>query len=329
MSAEDLGSHTELTNYPQVSLEAQTGYPFSTVAPPKPSLTFSVTFSNVFQILKTRFGPMFVLGLCTQLVYAVVRNLLTSGSYSVVSQWTSVGSVSFPAVGGTGMWITSTATMAVTMFIMLPVTWWASLAMCVMAEGELSGRRLTIGQALRTSLTPLGSLVPFIVLFVVGGAVVGMGSLWLVVGFLSSHDSAAMLGFAVLIVFVTWVVGLVGLLWLSVKLLITFPAMVVEHVPTRRALSRSWRITQGSGWSIFAMLIVINIVSVIASYIVTLIASAIFSLSGSPVTTSGVTWWARLGVSLVLSAVISGIVMAVTSILSQVVYRDRVGYLPA
>ncbi|MCL2471263.1 MAG: glycerophosphoryl diester phosphodiesterase membrane domain-containing protein [Propionibacteriaceae bacterium] len=317
--------------YPGTYPQGQAGYASSDAALQTTSLGFGRTFSAVFAILKTRFGPLIAIGIVAHLVYAVVTGVLGTGPLSALSIWSRMESTtSNQALHSPGLWVGLIVGMAVALGVMLLINWWASLAMCVMAEEALSGQRITLSQALKTSGASVGSLIPFILLsVVVGGGAIGLVVLWLVKIVQSGQVSTATLGAVALLLLVVLAVVLVVSLWLSVKLLATHPVMVVEHLPASRALSRSWRITQGSGWVILWMLVVINVVSVVAGLIISLIfpgtsASPLSTPIVSVGSTSIVTWLSKQGVSLVLTTVISAIVLAVTSLLSQVVYRDRI-----
>jgi membrane-anchored glycerophosphoryl diester phosphodiesterase (GDPDase) len=125
-----------------------------------------------------------------------------------------------------------------------------------------------------------------------------------------------------IIVGILGVLGLiVVLVWLGIKLSITLPASVLERLGPVASMRRSWRLTTGRFWMIFAVLLVATIITSVIQNImsapVSLIMPLMFLNSDSPPT----------GLMLVLLAVASYVGMLLSTVfvasVTAVVYTDQ------
>ena len=134
--------------------------------------------------------------------------------------------------------------------------------------------------------------------------------------------SALVAPWLAIIVGILGVLGLiVVLVWLGIKLSITLPASVLERLGPVASMRRSWRLTTGRFWMIFAVLLVATIITSVIQNImsapVSLIMPLMFLNSDAPPT----------GLMLVLLAVASYVGMLLSTVfvasVTAVVYTDQ------
>jgi len=119
-------------------------------------------------------------------------------------------------------------------------------------------------------------------------------------------------------------------IWLSIKLFVTFPAMVAEHLPVWSAFGRSWKLTKGAAGMIFVLQLIISFgigiimqIAYVPMYFSPLATIGAQSGSPSDVFAAVGPMLIGSGVSSVLMLIIGVLAMCVSPILSAVVYRDR------
>lgn len=81
---------------------------------------------------------------------------------------------------------------------------------------------------------------------------------------------------------VTWI-------WLSTKLLLVPSILVLERAAIRGAIVRSWRLTRGRFWTVFAVILLVNVIMNIAVSIVSVPLSLLSSMFGSVIAPTGPT----------------------------------------
>jgi hypothetical protein len=150
--------------------------------------------------------------------------------------------------------------------------WWAMALIALLQAVGMLGllalltdrRRPTVGEALRIGVSKVASYIAAYLLFGMAFALAVMILLTLA----ALSGAAAFAGLVLLAAFVAW-------LFLFVRLSLVGPILVKEGIANPiAALVRSWRLTAGNGWRLFAFFVLL----VIATFVVTMIASALLSL---------------------------------------------------
>lgn len=85
----------------------------------------------------------------------------------------------------------------------------------------------------------------------------------------------------IIVAFLMIVAMIVGVVWASVKLSIAVPAAVLENLGPIQALARSWRLTQGRFWMIFAVILVAGIITSVIQQVVSVPVFFVLPLLGS------------------------------------------------
>ncbi|WP_167136637.1 hypothetical protein [Diaminobutyricimonas sp. TR449] len=113
--------------------------------------------------------------------------------------------------------------------------------------------------------------------------------------------------------------------WLSTKLAMVPSALVIERLPLRQAMARSWRLTGGYFWRTFGILLLVSVILNVASQIITTPITIVFTflaplmtIGGDPtaaIIASAVTYLVLVAVTLVVSAMILVVQGAATALL--------------
>ncbi len=105
-----------------------------------------------------------------------------------------------------------------------------------------------------------------------------LATIWLIVGL--SAAAAVVLGGALIaiiiaggaksgaflaVLLIIYLIVVILAIWLNVRLLFTFPCVVVENLRNWRAIRRSWALTKGSFWRLFFISLIASIVLGLAS----------------------------------------------------------------
>ncbi len=149
-----------------------------------------------------------------------------------------------------------------------------TIAVALVAQGILTGMltgalgrgligdKVTIGEAWRIARVPAVIALSLLVLAIVFVPWVLFGLI--IAGLAAAHVTAA----AVLIGVVGGIGLVVATLWVSIRLLMAVPAVVLENAGPIVALRRSWQLVQGSWWRVFGIYLLAGIVvAVIAGVI--------------------------------------------------------------
>jgi membrane-anchored glycerophosphoryl diester phosphodiesterase (GDPDase) len=120
--------------------------------------------------------------------------------------------------------------------------------------------------------------------------------------------------------------------WLGTKLAFVPAAIVLERLPVRAAIARSWRLTRRSFWRVFGILLLVAAMIYIATQIVSTPVSLVLFLSTSLVDPTGASssspdalLGAMTGTTVAVYAVTSivqGIGLVVQSATSSLLYLD-------
>ena len=151
----------------------------------------------------------------------------------------------------------------------------AGMLTVVVADAVL-GRRISIGQTwqkIRGRLLPLiGLTLLIIAALVVAAAVVGgiVALLAVTTGAVGAVVAAVLLGIGLI----------VCAIWLSTKVSLAAPALVLERVGPIKSFVRSWHLTREQWWRIFGITLLAQLVIYVISQVVSFPA-ALIALAGS------------------------------------------------
>ncbi|MDI2099448.1 hypothetical protein [Ruicaihuangia caeni] len=306
--------------------------------PPKPGLiplrplSLGDVLGASFQVLRRNPKPTFGVSLLWQAIVIVLTVVLMGGVTALVVWRTSMASgadADAVAAGGVAAILVSAA---------------VPLLLSVVAAGLMQGiialevARGAVGEKLRfrglwrsargrlgalVGWTLLVTLAVLIAIGIVVAAVVGLG--FAVGGAVGIAIAVVLSIFAVL--------GALAIgAWLGTKLALVPSALMIERLPLREAVARSWTLVSGHFWRSFGILLLVAVILNVASQIVTTpmslllgMVTPLFSLDDnetSAVVTGLVVYLLLIAVSLVVAAV-ALVVQAATASLIYIDLRMR------
>jgi hypothetical protein len=247
--------------------------------PPKPGLiplrplTLGTLLGAAFQVLRRNPRPTFGFALVVTGVASVVGlllyGLLTVASVARLSTVASDADYSTIAAG-------TVATSIVGYLVVIVVALVASALLqgvisLEVARGTL-GEKLRLGGLLRLARGRIGALIGWSLLLA-AGIVVLIAVFALVIVLLVTLAGPAGIVLAVLLYLLGLAGGAVLFAWLATRLSLVPSALMLERLPLRAAVRRSWSLTIGYFWKTFGIqLLVIFIVQAVSSVIATPIA---------------------------------------------------------
>ena len=312
-------------------------YPPYAGPPSPPSLDFTATVKSTFRIYKARFGTLIGLALIAGVVSAIgmtVYYLIGAAWIDKAAHYLALGRIDSTV---SSLLMTSAAVSSVVVFLACLVGWWVNLSFCAVAQGEYEGRRVQIGDAARTGLAGLTSLIPIGAAAAVAFGFLLWGLLWWVVDFIQEMavcsgyrcmDAAVgrVLMVSIVICVVSLALAVVSYI-LATKWFVAFPVMVSEKTSIWRGLSRSWTITKGSAGMIFVIILLTGIALGVASQIAAVpITVMTTSFAGTSTTNPFVIlnqMWPEVIIASAITLVISIFAQPILPVASQVVYQDR------
>lgn len=290
--------------------------------PPRPGLIplrpldFGTIFGTTFRVLRRNPRPVFGVGVgLTTLVTFIAGGVTTVVSLIGIDRITRAAPEDAEAIGlGTIALILVSALLTAALSVVVGAILQGVIAIEV--SSAALGERLTFrqmwargkgrwGALIGWSLLLTGALIAAIVIIVA-----------IVIGMVAVGDVAGIVGGVI--------VGLVGGIgmtvlaaWLWTKLVFVSHAVMLERLPLREAISRSWSLMRGRFWRSFGILLLMNVVVQTAASIVTApislaagFASVLINPTGDIATDSSM----LIGLNL-LSLVIGAIVGAVGAVL--------------
>ncbi|HUC21450.1 MAG TPA: hypothetical protein VMA73_01965 [Streptosporangiaceae bacterium] len=182
----------------------------------------------------------------------------------------------------------------------------------VIGRGVL-GRRVGLGEAWRAGR--VGAVIGTSLLLLLIGICVPLPVVVVVVVLALLHLTPV----AVLIGVLGGVATVVFELFLLVRLSLTLPALVLERISPASAIKRSFELSRGSGWRLFGILLLTEVIVGIASLVLSIPFTVVGSLFGGAVSPFGVS--ANASAAAVIIVAIGGIVAStVTAPLSAGVF---------
>ena len=299
-----------------------TPYPY--YAPFPRRATFSDMFSGLFDVWTKNFLPFFVvylaLGAATGALGAVVSYAIF-GSVSLGGGFFGVPSTTLPTVNLGLLVLSLIATFAISAILTSIV----SGAMTEYAVRRYRGEPMTVEQAFRRGLQRFLSVLGANILL--GLLILGLVTLpfalilvALVAGLGGSTSAVAILcGGLILLV----LLGVLAL-FLYISLALYTPAIMMENESAVGGLSRSWQMTKGHRWSLFAAILVtgilVTVISGAISFPLGLIGSA-----GGPIVAS----FASVVSSALVSAFVGSWIVILVAVAYDLLVRHPTPYFGA
>ena len=119
------------------------------------------------------------------------------------------------------------------------------------------------------------------------------------------------------------------LLWLTTKLLVASPVIVLEHATIRQAIVRSWRLSRGRFWPMLGVVVLIQVIFGVVAQVITLPFSLLGGFVGSLIAPTGdadtqlvVTMVVSLALPEIMSLLISSVAAVVQATASSLLYID-------
>jgi len=244
------------------------------VPPPKPGLiplrplTLGAMLGASFQVLRRNPRPMFGFALLlTGVVYLstlVIVGLVTVGAINRIDSAT-----------GTDADIVAAGSVAtIILSALIPVV--LSLVTSAILQGIVSlevargtvGEKLRLGGLWRAARGRIGALIGWTLLVTAIVAVVLLVVILLLVA-LGAFGGVAGTIAAVLLGILLFIGLIVASIWLSTKLSLVPSALMIERMPLRAAIARSWSLTNGFFWRTFGILILVAVIINTASSVIT------------------------------------------------------------
>jgi hypothetical protein len=138
----------------------------------------------------------------------------------------------------------------------------------------LLGHKITIGEAWRLARVPAVLGVTILAALIAVGMWVPVTAI--VIGLAVAHAGAA----AVVVGILGGLATLVLTIWISIRLTIALPAVVLEGVGPIDALKRSWQLVQGSWWRVFGITLLTGIVVAFIGFVLQFPFAIVGSLAG-------------------------------------------------
>lgn len=195
-----------------------------------------------------------------------------------------------------------------------------TLGVCVAGLGPLVlGRRPSVADAWQTLKGHVWGIVGYSLLLILGSALLlGLGLLPLGGFFLINiKDVGASLGLLGL-TFLTLAAVAVFSAWFYIKLAFTIPTAVMEDIGIIPALKRSWKLTKGSFWKIFGVILLTSLIVSFLTYgmnaVISLIISAAMMVSQN--------FSVMMSLSAILGTIITGLAMPFYGAVLGLLYVD-------
>jgi len=311
------------------------GGPGAWTPPPRPGLlplrpfTFGEILSASFQVFRRNPRTTFGTALLAQVVLLVVTVGAAGGSaFFAFSRVESALPEDRDAVAAGAV---ATVVLATLVPVLLTVVVSALLQGLFVLETsrQLLGERLRLGGLWTLARGRIGALTGWSALLtlaylVAAGLVVGVVAIGVVVG--TGPSIGVGIGVGVLLGLGLLVLGV----WLTIKLSLVPSALMLERMPLRAAVARSWSLVRSSFWRTFGVVALVFVMIQIATQVVTAPFSLLFGVFGSLISPTGDVDGSAIAVAAVayvLTIAVSAVVTAIGSVVQAasvgLVYVDR------
>lgn len=301
--------------------------------PPKPGLiplrplSFGTLLGASFQVLRRNPRPMFGFALIVtaivSLVAGVVVGLVTFGA---VSRIESALAEDVDAIAAGSVALIILAGLVAVALSLVATAILQGVVSLEVARGTL-GEKLRLGGLWRAARGRIGALIGWTILLT-GVLVVAVVIVILIIVALSIAGGAVGVAIGVLLGFLLF--GGLAVLgaWLGTRLALVPSALMIERLPLRAAITRSWTLSVGFFWRTFGILILVAVILSFAGQIITTPVQLVFTLGGGLLNPNAdenaalTTLLIGSLVTTVISVVIGAISAVVQSATAALIYID-------
>jgi hypothetical protein len=307
-----------------------TGAPHGWTPPPKPGLiplrpmTLGPILAASFQVMRR--NPRATLGpaLIISIVLTIVTAVGIAAYVAAISRIAYAGTADDAEALAAGSFVVSLLVLVLGGAAVTEATAvLQALIVTEVARGTV-GEKLRLGQLWAKARGRLGAVVGYTVLLIVGAAIVitlFFGIIALItavaVSGTTSPSSSSVVGsmFAVFgVVIFGYLGGAAVALWLGTKLAFVPAAIVLERLPIRAAIVRSWTLTRGYFWRTLGIQLLVAVMISFASQIVTFPVTLILSFATTLVLpTGGSSNQAEMSAPAIIALVLTSAVVAVVT----------------
>lgn len=301
--------------------------------PPKPGLiplrplTLGTILSAAFQVMRRNPKPTFGFSLLLNGIIGLI-SVIVVGVVAVLS-FTRV----FNATGSNSDEIAAGAIGQVYLSALVPLL--LALVSTAVLQGIISlevargtvGERLTLGGLWRMAKGRIGTLVLW-ALLIIGAAVVVLIVLGLVIGLFAAFGGNEGIAVAVVLFLVSYAGVAVLTAWLGTRLSLVPSSIMIERLPLRQAMRRSWSLTIGYFWKTFGIQLLVGFIVGVVSQVVSLPLSFIAPIGMTLLNPTGdntgliVTLIIVTALTLLIALVFGAITAIIQSATAALIYLD-------
>jgi hypothetical protein len=301
--------------------------------PPKPGLiplrplTLGTLLGAAFQVLRRNPRPMFGFSLLlTGIIFVVTLLVVGFVSFLSFSRVESATGADQGAIeAGAGATIILSALVPVVLSIVVTAVL-QSIVVLEVARGTL-GEKLKLGGLWRAAKGRIGAVIGW-ALLVTGVAVLALVILSVVIGLIIAFGGTA--GIVVGIILGVLAAGgaLVLSFWLGTRLCLVPSALMLERLPLRAAITRSWSLTVGYFWKTLGIQLLVGAIVQVVSSIITTPLSVLFGFGSVLLNPNGEDGGFIVGaivlyvLTIILSIVFGAIAAVIQSSTTALIYID-------
>lgn len=301
--------------------------------PPKPGLiplrplTFGTILGASFQVLRRNPRPMFGFSLLlTGGVFILTLLLVGLFTFWGVSRITTASSEDAEAIAAGGVATVILGSLVPLAFTIAVLAILQGIVVLEVARGTV-GEKLTLRGLLHVARGRIGALVGWSLL-ASAAVIVAIVIVALIIVALAAFGGTAGLAGAVLIGIIAGLGAVVLGFWLGTRLAFVPIAIVIERLPIRQAVRRSWSLTTGYFWKILGIQLLVGAILGTANQIITTPISFVFFFATSIInsqndeTTGIVIAVISYIVLLIASVLIGAVTVVVQSATTGLLYID-------
>jgi Membrane domain of glycerophosphoryl diester phosphodiesterase len=290
-------------------------------------LTLGTLLGAAFQVLRRNPRPMFGFSLAlTGLIFIVtflVVGLVAFFSFSRVTSATGEDAEAI-AAGATATIILSALVPVVLSIVVTAIL--QSIVVLEVARGTV-GEKLKLGGLWRAAKGRIGAVVGW-ALLLTGAAVAALAVLSLVIGLIIAFGGTAGIVIGVILGLLAAGGAAVVWFWLGTRLCLVPSALMLERLPLRAAITRSWSLTTGYFWKTLGIQLLVSVIVQTVASIIALPLQAVIVLGSSLINPNGDETGLAVGVVVlnilvsVVAVVFGAIAAVIQSSTTALIYID-------
>jgi len=290
--------------------------------PPKPGLiplrplTFGTLLGATFQVLRRNPRPTFgfalvVTGIINVATYGIV-GLVAFFAFSRVQFATSTDDQDAIAAGAVALVLLSALVPAALAIVGTAIV--QGVISLEVARGTL-GERLRLPGLWRAAKGRIGALIGWSALISVA-LLLAIAIIAVAIALIVAFGGVAGIVVGVLLGFLFAAVFIAAAAWLGTKLSLVPSVLMLERLPLRAALARSWSLTTGSFWRVLGTLLLVSVIVNIATSIITTPLQLFASFGATLINPNGDTtgYLVTAGILAVVTVIVSAVFGAIAAV---------------